>query len=425
MALQKKQWRVLGYLAGDNNLAGAALTDINEMEAVGSTREIDVLVQIDHAADYDTGNDKWRSTRRYHITKGKRKTKIESTLLQDLGETNSGDPKVICDFVQKMIHDYPAERTMLVLWNHGSGFYVPEGFLDTDRGITTREITTRAAPALKRSFFSTSRREVLQKESPRERGICYDDASMDCLDNAELKDILRFTQDRLGGRKLDVLGMDACLMTMIEMAYQVKDYAKFLVGSEESEPANGWPYDKVLADLAARPEMEGADLAKVIVKRYAASYGGEKSKENVTQAAIDLSKLDDLVKSIETLSAALLAAPLTKPLRNAVWLARRDATSFYDDLYVDIHDFAANLIENVEVAGIKAAAAGVMHAIEGHGATTPIIAEQHAGPDMGRVKGLSIYWPLSKQASSYYAKMDFAKATRWGDVLKTYGATRG
>lgn len=421
MVSQGKQWTILGYLAGDNNLASAALTDIQEMEAVGSTNDINVVVQIDHAADYNTGNDAWRSTRRYFINKGSNPTKIESTLLKDLGETNTGDPAVIQDFLGTSIQDYPAEKTMVVFWNHGSGYYVPPDILNTDgqKGATSRELgNTKAATAMKRSFFSTTRRELLQISSQRVRGICYDDSSRDCLDNRELKQILRFAQDRLAGRKIEVLGMDACLMTMIEVAYQVKDYARFLVGSEETEPANGWPYNTILGDLAKNPGMDGAALCTAIVNRYVESYG---PGQDITQAALDLSKLGDITTAVGALAKAILKAPLTEDLQDSLWLARKRSTSFYDDMYVDIHHLALNITKKLRSGAIHAAADDVMNVIEGKKGSSPIIAEKHAGARMKYAKGLSIYWPFNKMPSTYYENLDFAGATGWGDLLKTFG----
>lgn len=358
------------------------------------------------------------STKRYYIKKG-HGGNDGSELLADLGETNCGDPKVICDYIGTSIQNYPAEKTMLVLWNHGSGYYVPPDWTNTDGSATDREIQrSNVTAVMKRSFFSTTRKELLTLPSAGKRGICYDDQSNDCLDNRELKQVLRFTQDRLAGRKLEILGMDACLMTMIEVAYQVKDYARFLVGSEESEPADGWPYDTILADLTSNPTMDGEKLAKIIVDRYAASY--EPGNKDITQAALDLSKLGDVTAALGDLAKAILKGPMTE-IEDAIWLARRPATSFYNNMYVDIHHFAKNIAAKVEAGAVRSAALGVVRAIEGNGATSPIIAERHAGPHMNAVKGLSIYWPLTQKPSTFYQNLDFAAATKWGDLLDAFG----
>ena len=95
------------------------------MEVVGSTEQVNVVVvvQVDRAADYNLNDDNWRTTRRFYITKGSDRRKITSQLLKDLGPTNTGDSRFVSDFIRETVADYPAQRYMLVLWNHGSGFY--------------------------------------------------------------------------------------------------------------------------------------------------------------------------------------------------------------------------------------------------------------------------------------------------------------
>ena len=234
-------WTILAYLAGDNDLEGAALEDINEMEQVGSRPgSVEVLVQVDRAAGYDQSDGDWRSTRRYYITKGVNPRKITSTLLGDLGETNTGDPKVLEEFIGFGVRWLPARAYALILWNHGSGFYVPPELLSRPGAPSRRELRARATPRMRRSFFHTTRERLLRLD-PQRRGIAYDDGSSDCLDNRELKRVLK-TAHRLLGRKVDLVGMDACLMTMLEVAYQIREHAQVLVGSEELEPGDGWPY---------------------------------------------------------------------------------------------------------------------------------------------------------------------------------------
>jgi hypothetical protein len=192
---------------------------------------------------------------------------LKHALIADLGPTNTGDPRLLKDFIRWGVQEYPAEHYMLVLWNHGSGFYVPPEMLVGEGAPSAREITTRAFPKLRRTMFRTSRETILNLP-PRERGICYDDGSNDCLDNQELKNILEYASSLLNGRKIDIVGMDASLMTMIEVAYQIKDHVKYLVGSEEVEPGDGWPYDLVLKVLVDEPQTAPQDFAVHIVHNY-------------------------------------------------------------------------------------------------------------------------------------------------------------
>jgi cysteine peptidase C11 family protein len=197
------QWLLLEYLAADNNLEGELLDDLAEMERVGSTPGVvEILAQVDRSAGQDTSKGNWRGTRRYYVTRGTDPRRIHSRLLADLGPTNTGDPGVLESYIRFGALRYPARQTALVISNHGSGFYVPP------------DMQSRQAPRPRRRrppVFHTTR-EHLQEIQPAARGIAYDDSAADCLDNRELERVLA-TAHRALGRKVDLVGMDACLMT--------------------------------------------------------------------------------------------------------------------------------------------------------------------------------------------------------------------
>lgn len=100
------KWTFMVYMAGDNNLDGAALRDIAEMAQAGSTKDINILVQLDRLED--------NLTRRFRITRdgGFRKDCIES-----FGDTNTGDPQILYDLVKWAADNHPADRYTLILWN--------------------------------------------------------------------------------------------------------------------------------------------------------------------------------------------------------------------------------------------------------------------------------------------------------------------
>ena len=109
------------------------------------------------------------------------------------------------------------------------------------------------------------------------------------------------TARTLLGRPIDVIGMDACLMAMAEVGYQVAPSASVFVGSQESEPGDGWPYDRILAALDANPAMDAAALGKEIVADYVASYP---ASEPVTQSAVTLAALTEVRKQAGVLGLA-------------------------------------------------------------------------------------------------------------------------
>lgn len=402
-------WNMLAYLAGDNDLEGALLADLREMERVGSwPGSVEIVAQVDRARGQDSSDGNWTGSRRYYVTRSTDPRRIGSMLLADLGPTNTGDPRVLKDFISFGARRYPAKATRLLLSNHGSGFWVPPEMLP---GKVRR--LSRRGRDLRHGFFRPTR-EWLEAPDPI-RGIAYDDGSNDCLDNRELKQVVAHAH-RVLGRPVDIVGMDACLMTMLEVAYQVREHARILVGSEELEPGAGRPHATILGDLVARPAMTPAELGAAVVRRYAEFYGTD--GPDITQSAIDLGKLDAVVGAVDRLARVLVAALPSSGLELALYRAWRRTLRFFDDLYVDLHHLAVNLAAAATRRDVKSAAVEVQRAIEAEGG--PILAERHGGRRMAPARGLSIYFPPFRDPSVFCRELDFAQRTRWADFLDAY-----
>src|SRR5207245_3861855 len=100
----------------------------------------------------------------------------------------------------------------------------------------------------------------------------------------------------------DVLGFDACLMNMLEIAYQLRATTDFIVGSEEVEPGNGWPYDRVLGALKANLAQTPRALGETAVKEYIASY----KSDSVTQSLLQMNRVDAAARAVDALAGALI-----------------------------------------------------------------------------------------------------------------------
>ena len=427
-------WTVMVYLAGDNNLDGAGVVDLMEMKKVGSANGINVVAQFDRAGGKGT-------TKRYFLRKG---TTLPADVVKDLGETDSGDPAVLEDFLKWGIKTYPAQHYLAVLWNHGAGWddsnlyaaggdyfsgdappVVHKGYtLDTKGGIATRGGRAKKAKPVPlaqaraaarhghRALFRTSVHKMAQS-----RAICFDDQAKDYIDNAELKRVMLDVKKQLG-RKIDILGFDACLMSMLEVGYQVKGAAAYTVGSQEEEPNNGWPYDRVLTALAKNPAMTPADLAKVAVSQYLASYG---ANSGVTFSATDLGKIDPVATEVNALGSALVKAMADAKVFSAIQTVRggvQEYSSPYDD-YVDLIDLCDGLTKLV--GGDVAAACAKVKA-----AAAPMILQSGwKGANMAHSNGSSIYFP-KKKVCSLYATIDFAKKnSAWAKFVAAYTAGLG
>jgi len=263
----------------------------------------------------------------------------------------------------------------------------------------------------RRALFASTVRQAVK------RGIAFDDEAKDFLDNVEMKRVLMGVKKSLK-RKIDILGFDACLMSMAEVAYQVKDAVDFSVGSEETEPNAGWPYNRVLKALAAQPAMSPRDLAATVVTQYLASYG---QNEGVTLAATDLSALNPLATAIDKLAGLLRTAVAGSVLRTAIMNARAQVQEYeppYDE-YCDLTDICSLISHHAGKPDITAACdavkAAVGNAVINAGAKGKAVANSH---------GLSIYFP-KKKLCSLYATLDFAKKNAWSGFLADYVAAIG
>lgn len=118
------------------------------------------------------------------------------------------------------------------------------------------------------------------------KAILLDDNAKDFLDNQKMKKVMADTA-KLLNRKLDILGTDTCLMSMAEVGYQIRASADYTVGSEQTEPGAGWPYETILGALAKNPAMTPRDSSALIVDKYLASHT---NADSVTYSACDLSK---------------------------------------------------------------------------------------------------------------------------------------
>ncbi len=374
------KWTFLVYMAGDNNLDGAALRDIAEMAKAGSTQDVHILVQLDRIED--------NLTRRFRITPG---GGFKKDCIETFSETNTGDPQILYSFAKWAVDNYPADRYALILWNHGSGWW--------------EDAKTRAAgPASRRPH-----RPLFKHSFPQaHRSICYDDTSGgDALDNRELRVVLTGICTLLG-RKIDLLGMDACLMNMVEVAWQLRDSVNVIVGSEIEEPFDGWPYAEILNRLTARPRQDAATFARWIVKSYLASYKGK--GETVTQSALDLVQINDVVAKIDALAAL-------ETDTKAIAAAREKSPRFYDDNYIDLLSFAKNLRKKAG-PDLRAAAESLISALN-PGKGRAILSQGKIGSEVRGTGGLSIYFPADLINPAYRA-LDFCAGCRWSAFLERY-----
>lgn len=415
------KWLILVYMAGDNDLEGFALKDMLELQKIGSSKDVYIFAQIDRARGYDTSRGDWKSTRRYFVRK--EEEDIISSDFEDIGETNTGDPSTLVDFVLRGVELYPAERHGLIIWNHGTGWKEEDIYrmLTDDRSISRgmlRSINLRTQE--RKPLFLKALRSSAEYNSET-KAIAFDDDAKDFLDNKELAEALYRGITRLK-KKFDLIGFDACLMNMLEVQYQLKELTDVIVGSQEIEPPDGWPYTDILRALMKNPDANGEYLGKSIVDSYVDSYRDSSWKGLVTQSCLSSKSVDRLAAAMDQLALRLIDLLSDSEARKDTWFklmsVYTNTNKFKDKEYLDLGSLLTNM--EVQLAPLNTESV-VQQALR---EMNDVVLHQRAMMDSGEVRdlsGISIYWPMSGfRYSSHYNDLDFCRATAWNDFLKAY-----
>jgi hypothetical protein len=423
-----QRWLVLLYQdADDKILEEDIFIDLNEAERVGSSQQVQIVAQVDRYRGGYQGDGDWTGARRYYVTQDANLNRVESELVEDVGEANMADGETLVDFVTWAVERYPADKYVLVLSDHGMGW--PGGWSDP------------------------SARGNSGTNAPLAGALGGDHLYLNELDQA-LEDILA----RTGIDKFELIGMDACLMGHLEVLSSLAPYANFTVLSQETEPALGWAYSSFLRQLQNEPAMSGGDLSRLIVESYidddlrvvdeqaraeflskGSPFGGlfgspsadqlaRQLGRDITLTAFDLRQLPSLTQAVNDLAFALQSAN-----QHAIAQARTYAQSFtsiwgrdVQPSYIDLGNFSGLLGREVRQQEVALAADAVREAIE-----RGLIAERH-GPGKPGASGVSIYFPNSQLyrnpaagAQSYTAiAQRFANESLWDDFLAFHYAGR-
>lgn len=408
-------WTWMIYLATYNNAAGAGNQSVARMRQARLNDNVRVLVQQSVPG---------RTVRGI--------IGAEPTLVAELGQVDSGAPETLIDFVGWAAETAPAERYALVLWSHGSGWEPSEmERLAQEQPaavpVTAEELTERGPEDEGRQvFFSTTMRQLLARPTPAERAVAFDDGSGHSLDTIELGQVAAQAAQILG-RPLDLLGMNACQMSNVEVAYQVRDHARVYVSSEEDMPVQSWPYDDILTRFAAQSNMGAEALGQMVVDRYCAyfranplSWGQYGLPAGITLAAVRPDRITPVVDAVQSLAAAL-QDDLEGQLQ-AVWNAHRQAHKFKFRLY-DLASFCRALATQPDAVPTSVEAAQAV--VEALDDPASVLARDHTSSAYDDVGGLTTYLmpPMpGRSISPYYAETDYAQATGWDDFLAAYHA---
>ncbi len=388
------KWLVLVFINGANDLGllGFAAGDVNEMETVGSTSRVAVVTEFNSLTNGSLGELQFQRGSKTLFIRRDNTPNIASEVIETPRTEDMGSYKHLINFARRNIARFQAEKVMLIVWNHGGG----------------RE------------------------------GISFDDVSENHISVWQLGEAVKRISSTLG-RKIDIFATDACLMQMAEVVNEVKDYADFIVGSEETIPGPGYPYDGLLNILNATNSSEQA--AKSFVDAYYTSYQNNKPgyaipNKSHTMSAIRAKKVDGFISLLNDWVDSVMANPVE--FKKAADIINSESAFFYSAdsggmssnglRSADLYDFLSILEASFSSEPVKNKTAELKKYIKdqlvirnkaGNGQNVQgLLYNQHSN-------GLAIYLPLSRYDAGNYERMSFASSSKWDDFIRAILAERG
>ena len=300
------QWAIYWYMCGSDleSEDGWATDDLREMLAVTLPDDVIVVIEAGGAEEWQNALMDPSELGRYVYFED------ELYILEPRPLASMGDPDTLVDFLTYCNETFPAERQMLLMWDHGGG-----------------------------SLFGMNADEL------------HED---DHLTLPQLRAALEAVPAASG--LYEVIGFDACLMGTLDIVDIVKDHARYLVASEEVEPCIGWDYTGFLSALAEDTAMDGARLGRVICDTYAADCRKWYPKaEEITLSVIDLSRADALLAAFDEAGdeALLMAVERKEHYLSAFGRAAMNSQVFGDGEFemVDLGDLLDNAAELLPQSG--------------------------------------------------------------------------
>jgi sugar lactone lactonase YvrE len=380
------------YLNGDNDLYRYVERALQALERAAANPNVLIVAVVDGPRNGDTQRLVFGAT---------------GVQREPLGELNMGNPQTLQAFVQWARERYPAQYSYLALAGHGNGLV----------GI----------------------------------GPDWNDRD-DVLDAEEIRLALREATNN-GQRKIDIVHYDSCSMALFEHAYEIRDYAHYLIASQylawsvfayrdyaaqvsiqDATMLSG--LDEVIASVSA--ESTPRTLATQIAERY--FNHPQLTDKPRTIAVLDLGQVESVRQALDQLVILLKneIASVQTPLKNI----RQQVQTFDSrspayvndpqDEYIDLYHWAS-LVRSLPNVSISTAAQELMDKVRTQLVVLSRRASgQYAGSaiNLDQAYGVSLYYPFWSGGSGYRTYMadrmfQFTSNSQWDDFLVDYFGVTG
>lgn len=283
-----ESFTLLIYMCGSDleSERGYATKNISEMLSAEIAGNVNIIIQTGGTKDWKSYGIPSDSLNRYTVKDN------ELVFLEKTQQASMGNSETLSDFIRWGAKKYPSDNYGVILWNHGGG--------------------------------SLS-------------GVCFDENFDDDVLTLSELDTALCSAEKSVSDKFEFIGFDACLMANYETASIVSKYARYMIASEENEPAGGWDY-KVLAENLTKDSFYQSLLSGYAEKCKLSD------KETYTLSVIDMSGFDKIKQGFENMISKLDTLNLTSVVKSA-----QDSICFginAEEIYtnlIDMSQFASSV----------------------------------------------------------------------------------
>ena len=293
---------VMEYVVATDLESDRGLASINIEQIRNATKQgpgLTVVLEMGAAERMFTRGMKDGSYARYTVSDGI----IEKVL--DLAPTTCMTEKEsLEDFIRWTKENYPADRYMLVLWDHGGGLA---------HGYGSEQLNKRADN---------------EEEMP----------------SGEIVEAVRDS-----GVQFDLIGFDTCLMQDFDLVYGLEPYADYFLASEESESGYGWNYTPGFTALAQNPGISTEEFGTRMIAGFDPYNSVRKHGEAdimSTLSLVDMTYMATAHQKLDALFESEKRAIAKSPENYAnISIAASDAYTFNGDSQIDLIDYLCILAD--------------------------------------------------------------------------------
>ncbi len=326
---------VMVYMCGTDleSKYGMATKDLQEMMNAKISDKVNLIVETGGCSKWKNSTISSNFNQIYKVESGGLRL-----LEKNAGTSAMTDPKNLTSFIDYCEKKFPADRNILILWDHGGGSLTGYGY---------------------------------DEKKPSSSSMTLN------LMNSALKN---------AGCTFDLIGFDACLMATLETALVCNSYSDYLLASEETEPGTGWYYTNWLTELSSNTSISTVDIGQTIIDDFVSSSCAASPNAKVTLSLVDLAELQGTVPSSFTSFSASTNEMLRSDDYRQVSDARAGVRQFAQSSKINQVDLI-DLADRIGTDESKALAEALHGCVKYNKST------------ITRCNGVSIYFPYESTKS--------------------------